>query len=189
MGLLSLFGGGSLKWILAGLAALVIVTAIGGYFLYQKSLVSGLQETITKQQEQIAGLQLDNEKLVASNQSLQQEIDRRVNEAKEVREELTRLREVDAVSRNRLADVERQLRDYERQKRIDKIRESKKASLLLLLINKSVKCYIENFDRFDGKCISGKFVLDGERFDGKDTVPLPEAPSIPAAPTEEPANE
>ena len=57
-----MFGGIGLKWIAVGLAALVIVSVVSGYFLYQKSLVEGLQETITAQQEQIAGLQLDNEK-------------------------------------------------------------------------------------------------------------------------------
>ena len=169
--LLGLLGGGGLKWILIGLAALVIVTVVAGTIYAYKSHVTELNNQITKQQETIAELTIDNEQLKASNQTLQNEITRRVTEAKEIREELTRIREADSTSRSRLADIQRQLADYERQARIERIRESSKASLLLRLINKNVKCYTDNFDRFDGKCISGKFVKNGERFDGADTNP------------------
>ena len=52
----------------------------------------------------------------------------------------------------------------DRAKRLQTIRNSRRASLLLRLQNKSIKCWVENFDRFDGKCIRGKWVIDGERF-------------------------
>ena len=163
--LLGLLGGGGLKWILVGLAALAIVATVGGVIYAYKSHVDGLNETITQQQEQIAGLEIDNQALRVSNESLEMEISRRVNESEQIRQELTRLREIDAISRDRLAQVERQLRDFERQDRIQGIRESRRAGLLLRMINRDVECYVENFENFDGECISGRFVPTGERFD------------------------
>ncbi len=154
----------SIRLILFGLAALAIVTAIGGTIYAAKSHLDGLNEQITQQQEQIAGLEIDNAKLDISNQSLEGEIARKSDEMKEAFEEITRLRKSDAESEVRLNEIEMLLRDQDRAKRVDTIRNSRRASLLLRLQNKAIKCWVENFDRFDGKCIRGKWVIDGERF-------------------------
>ena len=159
----------SLRLILISLAALAIITAIGGTIYAAKSYVDGLNGTITQQQEQIAVLVIDKAKLEISNESLENEITRKSDEMKEAFAEITRLRKADAESDVRLNEIETLLRDQERAKRLQAIRNSRKASLLLRLTNKNIKCYIENFDRFDGKCIRGKWVVDGDRF-----VPLAE---------------
>lgn len=159
----------SIRLILIGLAVLAIITAVSGTIYAAKSYVDGLNETITQQQEQIAVLKIDNAKLAISNESLESEITRKSDEMKEAFAEITRLRKSDAESETRLNNIEIMLRDQERAKRLQTIRNSRKASLLLRLTNKNIKCYIENFDRFDGKCIRGKFVPTGERF-----VPLDE---------------
>lgn len=143
------------KLILIGLAALFIVTAVGGTIWAFKSHVDSLNEKITKQQEQIAGLEIDKKKLEISNKSLSNENARKAEEAMVIREELDRFRQVDKESKERLADVERKLRDYENVRRHQAIRDSEKASLLLRLINLDIKCQVENFMRVDGRCIRG----------------------------------
>ena len=154
----------SIRLILFGLAALAIITAIGGTIYAAKSHLDGLNEQITQQQEQIAVLEIDKAKLEISNISLENEITRKSDEMKEAFAEITRLRKSDAESETRLNEIEILLRDQDRAKRIQTIRNSRRASLLLRLQNKSIKCWVENFDRFDGKCIRGKWVIDGERF-------------------------
>ena len=159
----------SLRLILIGLAALAIISAVGGTIYAAKSYVDGLNEQITQQQEQIAVLEIDKAKLEISNESLENEITRKSDEMKEAFAEITRLRKADAESETRLNGIETLLRDQERAKRLQTIRNSRRASLLLRLQNKQIKCWVENFDRFDGKCIRGRWVIDGERF-----VPLKE---------------
>jgi len=154
----------SIRLILIGLAALAIISAVGGTIYAAQAYVTGLNEQITQQQEQIAGLEIDNAKLDISNKSLEGEIARKSDEMKEAFAEITRLRKSDAESETRLNGIETLLRDQERAKRVQTIRNSRRASLLLRLQNKQIKCWVENFDRFDGKCIRGRWVIDGERF-------------------------
>ena len=146
-----------LKFILIGLAALAIVAAIGGTIVAAKAYVQGLNDTITLQQEQIAGLEIDNVKLSISNESLESLILRKSQETKEAFEEITRLRILDAEADRRLHEIQVMLRDQDRAKRIDVIRNSRKASLLLRITNKNIKCWVEKFDRFNGKCVSGQW--------------------------------
>lgn len=154
----------SIRLILIGLAALAIISAVGGTILAAKAHLDGLNEQITQQQEQIAVLEIDNAKFAISNESLEKEAARKSEEMKEAFAEITRLRKADAESQVRLNEVETFLRDQERAKRLQTIRNSRRASLLLRLQNKQIKCWVENFDRFDGKCIRGRWVIDGERF-------------------------
>ena len=153
----------SLKFILIGLVALAITTAIGGVIYAAKAHLDGLNVTITSQQEQIAGLTLDLSMTKASNESLKRENARKAEESKDVREELNRLRKSDAESQNRLTKIQKELRSVENVKRREAIRNSRKASLLLRLVNKAIKCQIENFDKVNGKCIRGRWVETGKR--------------------------
>lgn len=163
------------KLMIMAIAIVAVLAAIGGFYAYQKSLISDLQGIIeTKDQEirvlqeQIAGLEIDVLQLETSNQSLVSEIDRKAAETQEAYEEIATLRASDAASQTRLNEVETKLRDRERLERIEAIRLSKKASLLLRIMDKNIKCYVENFDRVgEGKCTSGKFVPNGERFDAQ----------------------
>lgn len=95
-------------------------------------------------------------------------------------EEIRILREKDIQSASRLQKVEGILRDSNRQKRLDAVRDSRRASLLLKLMNNNVKCYAEHFNEVNGRCIRGKWVPDGTRL-----VPLaPAEPVKPETPTE-----
>ena len=164
-----------IKLMIMAVVIVAVLTAIGGFYAYQKSLMNDLQDIIENKdqeihvlQEQIAGLEIDVLQLETSNQSLVSEIDRKAAETRETIEELTILRLRDAESQTRLNEFETKLRDQERLDRVEAIRSSRKASLLLRLMDRSIKCYVENFDRVgEGKCISGKFVPNGERFDAQ----------------------
>ena len=145
-----------IKMILFGLGAI----AIAGTIYAAKSYVDGLNNKITEQQEIIAGQQIDIEQLKISNQSLEDSIRHKVEEATAAREELDRLRQVDAESKQRLVEIERKLRDATEVKRKENIRKSRKASLLLRLVNEDIKCQLENFGRIDGACIRGKWKID-----------------------------
>lgn len=149
-----------------GIAALIVVAAVGGFFAYQRSIVSSLENTIKEKEaeigtlkEQVAGLIIDNEKLKTSNDSLEKEIDRRAAEVLKVYEDLDKLRREDTASRSRLIELERKVADQERVKQLDRIRESRKASLLLKIINDNIKCEVANFEKVGlGKCVNGRFV-------------------------------
>ena len=173
-------GGLGLRMMIAAIIIAVITASIGSFFLYHKSIINDLQETIVKkekiintQKEQIAGLVIDKEKLELSNASLEGEIARKSNETKEVFAEISRLRKKDIASTTRLQKVERILSDKNRLERIEAIRNTRKASLLLRLMNANVKCYAENFNKVEGRCIRGKWINDGERL-------VPPVPSEPA---------
>ena len=175
----------SIRLIIIAVVVAAVISAVGGFFLYQKSIVSDLESIIAAKDqqifsltEQIAGLREDKLKLEVSNQTLTSELDRKANETKAAFEEIAVLREKDAESRARLNEVETILRNQQRLKRIETIRLSRKASLLLRLMDKNVRCYAENFDRVgEGKCIRGKFVPNGDRLVPKATpvIETPEA--------------
>jgi len=158
-----------IKFILIGIAALAIITAIGGTIWAAKSYVDGLNTKIITQQQEIEALKIDRERLLQSNKSLAAEMKRKSDETKAAYAEIERLRKSDEKSQKRLAEVQKVLQDQERIKRLENIRKSRKASLLIRLMDKQIQCYVDNFDRFDGKCIRGKFVKNGERL-----VPLKE---------------
>jgi len=176
-----------IRLIIVGVILAAVMSAIGGFFLYQKSIVNGLERTIVQKdkkinvlKEQIAGLELDNTKLKISNQSLTVEIDRKNNETREAYEEIAVLRSKDAESQTRLGAIEAKLKDRERLDRIENIRNSKKASLLLRLMDKNVRCYVENFDRVsEGKCVMGKFIPHGGRLAPEDTIENEKLTQIP----------
>lgn len=160
-----------LKLAILAIIMVLVSSAVGGFFLYHKSIINDLneavndkQEIINVQKEQIAGLIIDRVKLQSSNDSLESEISRKADETKEAYAEISRLRVKDAQSSVRLNEIERILRDRNRMDRLDAIRATRKASLLLRLMDRNVKCYAENFDKVEGKCIRGKWVPTGERF-------------------------
>lgn len=176
-------GGLGLKIAIVTIIIAVISAAVGGFFLYQRSIVSGLEDQIAEKQkiintqkEQIAGLIIDTEKLKTSNSSLESEIKRKSDETKDVFAEIQRLRKKDIESAGRLRQIEGRLRNSNRLKRVDALRTSRRASLLLRLQNNNIRCYAENFNKVKGRCIRGKWVDDGTRL----------VPARPAA-TKEPA--
>ncbi len=155
-----MFGLGSLgtKIVIAGIVAAVITAAVGGFFLYQKSVVSGLQDTIDLQAEEITTLKGNAIKLKASNESLEKQLDKNAEETKKAYAEISRLRESDNASAARVIEVERILNDKNRNERLGALRKSKRASLILRLMDKDAECQVINFDKVNGKCIRGKWV-------------------------------
>ncbi len=151
-----------IKYIIIGIVVLVITTTVGGTIYAVKSHIEGLGETITEQQEQIAGLEIDKTKLEVSNASLDEALSRKIEEAKQIQEEITTLRKVDAESQERMIEITRKLRDKEEVERREKAR-AKKAGLILRLMDAQAKCWVENFDRKNGKCVRGRWVKEGGR--------------------------
>jgi len=160
-----MFGLGTLgtKLIIAGIVVAVISTAVGGFFLYQKSIVSDLQDKIDFQAEEITTLTGNVIKLKASNESLELQATKKAAETKAAYAEITRLRVVDSESTARVNEVESILRDSNRNKQLDSVRKSKRASFLLRLMDLDATCQVVNFDNVNGKCVRGKWVPKGER--------------------------
>jgi len=152
-----------LRLAIIGIVITVITAAVGGFFLYQKSVVAGLNDTINAQASEITILKENAIKLEASNTSLELQIDKRAKETKAAYEEITKLREKDIESVSRVNEVERILRDRNRNERLSLLRKSRKASLLLKLMDRDISCQVVNFYNIDGKCIRGKWVPKGER--------------------------
>lgn len=153
------------KWVLLGIAALTISAIVGGFWMYQRSIVTGLEKQVaTKQQEvdtlkeQVAGLMIDNEMLRISNTSLSNELERRVNELQQVFAEMERINRLRDESAARIAEMESIIRDEERNERIAAIRESERASLLLRFQNLNIQCFIDNFSNPNGRCVQGRFI-------------------------------
>lgn len=145
-----------------GITAIIITVAVllvGGFWLYQKNLVSNLRSEIAKKEQEIVVLKVDNEKLKISNESLEKEIQRKIEETKAAYEEILRLEKSDSESRKRLTTIEQRLRDSERKKKSEEIRNSKNIEKALKTLDVNTKCFIENFNRIDGECINGKWVL------------------------------
>lgn len=141
----------------------VISATIGGYWLYQKSLVDGLRNEIIGLQTQTAELMIANESLKLSNESLELKVKAEVEQNKDIREELGNLKAIDDAAHARLAEYENQIRDTERKERIARLLKSRAASLLLRKMDANIRCEIAHFEEIDGKCIEGQWVKTGER--------------------------
>lgn len=142
----------------------VILTAIiGGGWTYITWHTQKLEETITKQQEQIAELTIEKTALQSSVSVLQTQLNQQRLEASKSIEETIRLRQSDVESKARLASVLKQLSDLEKQQKISTGLKGEKQSLILRLMDKQVKCEMENFYNVDGKCIRGQYIKNGER--------------------------
>ena len=162
------------KFALYGLLGLIIVTfitaSVGGFWLTQNNLIDGYKKQIEQRDKTINQLkaelkqaQTDKELAIASNESLQLALDKRTKDMVEAARALERLEQLDEDSRNRILALEKEITSSEQRDKLERIRQSRKATLLLRKTNSFWDCWVENFDKSDGKCIVGKFVKDGER--------------------------
>lgn len=158
-----MFGGLGIKLMIAGIIIAVITASIGGFWLYQKSLVDGLRAEIVGLETKVTELIIEKEALKLSNNSLERKIESQVVQNQEIRKELTVIRTIDTASQKKLAEYEKVLRDAARRKKIAGILKSRGASLLLRKMDNNIKCEIEHFEEIDGKCIEGKWLKTGER--------------------------
>lgn len=161
--ILGFFTGGSKIWLYA-IAGIVITAIVSGFWFYQRSIVSGLEDKIAEKDRvieqlnvEITGLRIDNDRLKLSVESLERDVQRRESEAADIRKEFKEVTRIKDESARRLAEFEAQQRDAERQERIRQIREGDRASLLLKLYNNNIDCFVENFNNTNGKCVGGQF--------------------------------
>ena len=150
-----------LGFILAAVAGAVFkVTS----FLSEKdAAIHERDQLILNLNAQVEGLRIDKERLTLSNASLEREVNQKRDELARAQVEAKKLNLTDQASSKRLAELERKLNDQERIAKIERLRNSSHAELVLKTVNNSAKCEIENFFRTGGACKSGKWVPDGGR--------------------------
>lgn len=151
----------AIPWKLIGIGVAVI--AIGILIWMHRLDDIAKDNKITELNGAITQLELDKVKLQTSNDSLQTELERRRAETQTIIDENNKLREVDVETQQELNKLRSELQSIERKARVEKIHNSRKASLLLRKANNQAECEWKHFDDFTGKCVSGKFVLNGER--------------------------
>jgi hypothetical protein len=143
---------------------------IGGFWLYQKDLVDGLQDKVTSQQEQIAGVIAERDTYKGNFIQAQNQIVTQQQEFNKAIQELAVLRSKDQVSQTKLEEYQRLLNDDKNKGRVAALL-SKKTSLTISLIDKQIDCETRNFYNTDGKCIRGEYIKDGTRL-------VPVAPNV-----------
>jgi chromosome segregation ATPase len=129
---------------------------------------------------QVTGLRLDKERLTQSNASLTADLDKKRDELARAQMEVSVLHTTDAASDKRLVELERKLNDRERLEQMDRLRKSRRADLVLHVVNKSAKCELENFFQTGGTCKNGEWVKDGDRL-AQPTSAQPTAGQPPVA--------
>lgn len=161
--ILGFFTGGSKIWLYV-IAGIAIAAIVAGFWYYQRSIISSLEDQIKakdiKIEElnvEITGLRIDNDRLKLSVVTLERDIERRVAEAEAIRQEFEEVSRIRDESAARLAEFEAQQRDAERQERIKALREGERATLLLRLYNNNIDCFVENFNNTNGRCVGGQF--------------------------------
>ena len=147
--------------ILAVLAGAAV--KITSYLSAKDAAIHERDQLILNLNAQVAGLRIDKERLMQSNASLEQEVGQKRDELARAQAETKKLNLADQASSKRLGELERKLNDQQRIAKIEHLRNSSHADLLLQTVNNSAKCEIENFFRTGGTCKSGKWVPEGER--------------------------
>jgi uncharacterized protein YoxC len=147
--------------IVAALAAAAF--KVTSYLNEKDRMVQERDQQILNLNAQVTGLRLDNERLTQSNASLAADLNKKRDELARAQMEASSLRTTDATSAKRLNDLERKLSDRERLEQVERLRNSRRAELVLQIVNRSAKCELENFFQTGGTCKSGVWVKDGER--------------------------
>jgi uncharacterized protein YoxC len=165
--------------IVAALSAVAIKVTM--YLSEKDRMVQERDQQILNLKAEVTGLRLDNERLTQSNASLAADRDRKRDDLARVQTELTVLRATDMSSAKRLGELQLKLNDREHLEQMEQLRKSRRAELVLRVVNKSAKCEVDNFFKTDGACRNGEWVKKDERL-----VPLPSPtqPSAEAPPTE-----
>jgi len=159
LGLLKLIPG---TWWIGGIVLAFGALIINNHFDQQNKVVAGYEQIVKEKdilihnlEEQVAGLIIDKNSLTISNNSLEIHIGSLHETIDRVIEETQRIINSDGAFERRQAELERLIADEVRQDRIEAVRNSRKAQLLLNYINSNTECWIANFDKVDGTCIQG----------------------------------
>jgi predicted RNase H-like nuclease (RuvC/YqgF family) len=156
-------------WLRLAVAGVILAIIAGVIFkvtsyLHEKDrMVQDRDQQILDLRTKVEGMRLDNDRLKQSVSSLEMDVARKREELAQAQREAQRLSFTDQASNKRLADLERKLNDQERMAKIERLKTSRHAELVLKTVNTSAKCEIENFFRTGGQCKNGKWVLEGER--------------------------
>jgi len=156
----------------------VIVAAIAAAVIAVTSFLNAKDKQIVDLKDRVKELTLENQKLAQSAASLQADRDKKSEELARAQLEQSRLQMTDTASNKRANELERKLNARERLEQVERLRNSRRAELVLTVVNKSAKCDLENFFETGGACKNGVWVKDGER-----TVPRA-APSVAQKPAE-----
>jgi len=150
-----------LRLALVGVIVLAVAAAVHKFtsFLGEKDrMIEQRDQEILNLNARVAGMKLDVDRLQQSNASLETEVRRKIEEAAQARAESNSLRLTDAVSAKRQGDLERRLNDRERIEQVDRVAHSRRAELVVRVVNRSAKCEIEHFFADDGQCRNGEWV-------------------------------
>lgn len=141
----------------------VILAVVGGFWFFIDRQLAAKDEIIEEQQNKITKLENtvseQRMRIVAQDssiQSLNKDIERRIDELKNERERIERLRIADKLASDKINILEQRLNDAERVDRIKRIKQEK-PELLINLMNSAVECRLENFARTGGECVGGRW--------------------------------
>ena len=150
-----------LRLALVGVIVLAVAAAVHKFttFLGDKDrMIQQRDQEIVNLNARVAGMKLDVDRLQQSNASLETEVRQKIEEAAQARQESNALRATDAVSAKRQGDLERRLNDRERIEQVDRVAHSRRAELVVRVVNRSAKCEIEHFFASEGQCRNGDWV-------------------------------
>lgn len=146
------------RFLLYGIAALLITAVVGGFWVYQRSIVSSLENRVQQLTAENEQLKLEIQRKDITIKTLEKMLAKKDEDIKKMIEEIEKNRKIVEESQQRLKSALEKLNDYERKERLQKLLESRKRELILKYMNKNVKCWIENFHRTDGECVQGRWV-------------------------------
>ncbi|MBE0619432.1 MAG: hypothetical protein IH605_02460 [Burkholderiales bacterium] len=173
-------------WLRVAILGVVLAAVAGAVFkvtafLHEKDLmIQERDQQILNLNAQVAGLRIDADRLKNSNASLEGEIAKKRDELAQAELEAKKISLADQASSKRLGELERKLNDQERIAKIERLSRSRRADLVLKIVNRSAECELENFFRTDGECKAGKWIPAGDRL-----VPKAETPAESQAQGEE----
>ena len=136
------------KLLIFGVIVVLIGTVVGGGYHLLQNNIDDLKAQVKTQQEQIAGLEIDKKALEDIVDSKEQEIRNRQDEFNAAIAEIDELRNANQESNNRLAEAERRLNDLAKKQQGARVRNSRRADLLLHLMEKNLNCEIANFHNY-----------------------------------------
>lgn len=133
------------------IAIIAIVLFIGGTIYAGYRYVDNLQQAVID-------LNVENGTLTSANDKLTKQIEALKLVQKDIEKERDSAQESDITAREMVRTLELTINDKARQKRIEDIESSKKASLFLRYTTKFENCLALHFDDFTGECnFRGKF--------------------------------
>lgn len=139
------------------IAAIAILAMVGAAVGYHAVVVRGLNSQITTLTTKNEQLTTDKTKLEVAVASKDAAIAQRDAINKQMIDQLTQITERDAQTVKELKQARQELSSVKRNSALKRVRQSKKAELLLKVINKSAACETAHFGE-QGTCRNGQWV-------------------------------